>query len=297
MRLHLPLLLLVTLSTGPAAAQPAAPGVSLEFLVADREGRTPADLTPADVELKVGGKERPIVSLEHVEPPDGGRRILLLVDEPTLYSFEPIVKEAAGRLFASLLPADRVSFISTRRRAATVTRGPDAITQALGAMTTGPGVLYTCLADTLRNVEALAQTLPPGRASTLVVIGRGHPEGAATGSEGDAAPCTPRRDDMRRAAEVIGGTQINLVFLTVSETERSWGFDTLAANLGGTSHLLTWADNTGLERAIRGTRSFYRAAFVADPKGPARPQRVELRVKRPGVKVSAPLVIATRPRT
>ena len=56
------------------------------------------------------------------------------------------------------------------------------------------------------------------------------------------------------------------------ETNRSWGLETLARNIGATSHLLTWADTDSLADAMGGVKSFYRASFdVATPAAPAEP--------------------------
>lgn len=276
-------------------AQPAAqaPAVILDFLATGSDGKTPADLTAADVELKVGGKVRPLVSLERVDA-EGGRHILILADEATLYSVEPVVKEGVGKLLASSRQGDRVRYLSTRNR-----RTPE-VKEALDTMVTGPGVLYTCLSDMVRNIETLTKTLPRGRASTLIVLARGHPEGAAFGNEG--APCTPKREEMRRAAEVVAAAQINVHLVTVSDTTRSWGFETLASNLNVDSRLLTWANTSTLEQIAASTRTFYRATFAPDPGANERPQRVSVNVKRPKIKVETvpSLVIAPsawKPRT
>lgn len=272
-----------------------ASSVTLDFLVTGRDGAAITDLSPADVELKVGGKVRPILSLDLIAPQDGGRTILLIVDEATLYRLEPVVKEGVTRLLASLQPGDTITYLSTRRSRTNLTPGKAFAASSVESMVAGPGELYTCLADMLTNIESFAKRLPAGRGSTLAVIARGHPEGAASGSEGDAAPCTPRRDQMRQAAELLAARQINLLLFTASDTSRSEGFDTLASNTGGSSHLLTWADTGTLERAIASTRTFYRATIAADRAAPERPQRVQLRVKRPRVKITTVSALALRP--
>jgi hypothetical protein len=267
---------------------------TLEFVAVDAAGKPIVDLTSAELELKIGGKLRPILNLEHIAVADGGRRILLLLEEATVYNLEPVVRDGVKALLASLLPGDEVTLISTRQRSAPVVRGPEAITRAVESLNAGPGTLHSCLSDTLRNIETMALRLPRGRASTLVVLGRGNPEGAAGGSEGDAAPCTPRRDALRKASEKLADHQINVLLLTVHETNRSWGYDTVAANIGATSGLLTWADTTALARAIAETRSFYRASFAIDMPVPDLPQRVDLKTTRRDVQVrTSPVLTLT----
>jgi hypothetical protein len=269
---------------GPAAQTP--PPVTLDFLVSGTGAEPPADLTPADVVLKVGGKVRAIDSLTLVSPPDGGRNVLLLVDEATLFGLEPVVKEAVAKLVASLLPGDRIAYVSTRRgRVTPLTLKHDTAATSVEAMVTGPGVLVTCLSDMLASIETLTRTLPRGRSTTLAVLSRGTPYDPALGTDSGASGCSPRRERLRELAEVISAAQINLHLLTVDHVSRSWGLDTVAANTGGLPGLVTWADAGALERAVASTARYYRASFAADDKSPARPQRVELRVNRPKVKV------------
>ena len=279
--------LLLVLQAGPS------PHSTIEFLAVDRDGNAPAELTAADVELKIGGKIRPVVAVERISSAERGRDILLLVDEATLHALEKVAAGSIEQLLSSLAPGDRIRYVSTR---GTRANGADAIRKLTWEMVTGPGVLHTCLSDMLRNIENLAKTLPRGRSSTLAVIGRGHPEGASYGSEGDAAPCTPRRGDMRRVHEHVGDAQINVHLFTVSDTSRSWGFETLAGNIGASSRLLTWANVGGLEQAVAETTTVYRATFAADPSAPDRPQRVELKAKRRGVKLSSSTVLNLAPR-
>ncbi|HJR60288.1 MAG TPA: hypothetical protein VJ813_12835 [Vicinamibacterales bacterium] len=266
-------------------ADQESPAITLDFLVTSPDADAPADLTAADVVLKVGGKVRPLTSLELVAPADGRRNILLLVDEATLFALEPVVKEAVSKLVASLLPGDRIAYVSTRRgRVTPLTLKHEAATASLEAMVTGPGILHTCLSDMLTSIRTLARTLPRGRATTLAVISRGSPYDPTFGTDSGAG-CTPRKDVMREVEEVISAAQINLHLLTADHASRSWGLDTLAGNIGGLPGLLTWANATALERAVASTSRYYRATFAADPTAPPRPQRVDLRVNRPKVKI------------
>jgi hypothetical protein len=277
------------------ASQPTTQ--TLDFVAVDANGKPVTDLTSAELKLKIGGKVRPLVNLEHVTQAAGGRRILLLLEEATLYNLEPVVRDGVKTLLASLRPDDEVTLISTRQSSAPVIRGREAVARAVESLNAGPGTLHSCLADTLTNIEAMAARLPRGRASTLVVIGRGNPEGAASGPEGDAAPCTPRRDALRKTAEKLADAQINVVMLTVHETNRSWGYDTIAANIGATTGLLTWADTDALARVVSETASFYRASFAVDSPVSAVPQRVDLKTTRRKVQLRTSPVLTLGPET
>lgn len=291
------LLLLVTVSGPPTAAQSAAPQTSatLDFVVTGQNS-TPKTLSPGDISLKISGRQQTIRSVETITPTaQTPRYILLIVDEATLYALEPIVKDAVTRLLASLPPNDLVAFASTRRAAARseMTARREPITAAVGTMVTGPGLLYTCQRDLTKVIAKSAASLPHGRSTSLVVISRGHPEGAAEESESDADPCTPRRQDLRELEEAIATAQVNLHLFTVSDTQRSWGFDTIAGNTGGTSGLLTWASYDGLIRAVQSTGTYYRATF--DWNAPMdRAQRVELRTKDKNLKVRTSSWIRTK---
>lgn len=290
----LPVVLFICAASA-AAAQPAAN--TLEFLAVGRDGKPIPDLTAADIELKIGGKAAPVTALEHVMPEDGRRHILLLLEEATVHVLEPVVRDGVKKLIASLLPGDQIMLVSTRRPSASVIRGPEAVARVVESLAAGPGDLYSCLSDTLINIERMLDNLPRGRASTLIVMARGHPEGAATGSEGDAAPCTPRREAMRKASDRLAAAQITVMLFTVDPGSRSWGFETLASNIGATSRLLTWANTGTLASAVAETRGFYRATFEAGPTVSDRPQRVDLKTRRRNVKIHTSPTLTVKPHT
>ena len=254
------LLIVATLvmQTGGPGSQTAAPSITLDFLATGSDGKTVPDLTAADVTLKVDGKVRPLTSLELRSTADVGRNILLLVDEATLYGLEPVLKDAVGKLLASLQPGDKIAYVSTRRGRIT-------------ALST--------------QHATVTKTLPRGRWTTVAVLSRGSSFDPTFGTDQAGGGCTPRIEDLRRLSEVISAAQINVHFLTVDHVNRSWGLDTLASNTGSGTGLLTWSDAGALERAVAGTSSYYRATFAADTRANDRPQRVELRVERPGATV------------
>lgn len=269
-----------------AGAQAIEKTAMLDAIVTGPDGNAPPSLAPAVLSLKIGGRQQTIRSVQMVVPSaETPRYILLLVDEATLYALEPIVKDALATLLSSLKPTDLVSFASTRRAAArtemTARRQP--VTAAVNAMVTGPGALYPCQRDLTKVLATSAAGLPRGRSTSVVVISRGHPEFTPT-SEADDDPCAPRREDLRALEEAIAVAQVNLHLFTVSDAQRSWAFDTIAANVGATSGLLTWADHSALARTIQSTATYYRVTF--DWNAPSvRAQRVELRSKDKSLKM------------
>src|SRR5687768_6276724 len=269
----------------PAAQSPeVAPGVTLDFLATGEDGRRIPDLVAADVSLKIDGKVRPLQSLELVAA-EGSRNILLLVDEATLFGLEQVAKDAIAKLLTTLTPGDRIAYVSTRRgRLSAMTANHQKAIDAAQSMLAGPGVLWTCMADMVNSLGTLTRTLPRGRATSLIVLSRGSQYDGAFGSESGGG-CSPRSTIMRQLNETVSAAQINVHLLTVDHTNRSWGLDTLARNIGAGTGLLTWSDGGDLERAVASSAGFYRATFPVDAKANDRLQRVELRVNRPAVRV------------
>jgi hypothetical protein len=274
---------------------PAAPAeIALDFIATGQDGQAVTNLAAADIILKVGGKERPVRSLDLVTPAESGRTILVLVDESTLYGMEPVAKEAIAKLVASLTPTDKIGYLSARSaRLSPPGTEHEAVTKAAEAMATGPGVLHTCLSDMLRIIEDMARSLPRGRSSTLVVLSRGSDYDPTLGTS-EAAGCTPRSEAMRSVAEALSATQINVHLMTVSEASRSWGLDTLASNTGSLTGLVSWANTATLARAVGAPASYYRATFASDDTAPSRPQRVDLRVRPSRVSIRTSPTIQIR---
>lgn len=274
----------------PAAAQQGtpAPTTTLDFIVTARDGAPPA-LSPDDISLKIGGRLQRVEKIQSISGPALTRYVVLVVDEATLYSFEPVVKDAVDKLLASLAPGDLVAFTSTRLGGTRTSLTPDRkrITDAVAAMKTGPGELWSCPSDMIRLIGLVAGDLPKGRASSVAVISRGSPEGPSPEGDSGGGPCTTKRDDLRQLEETIAVAQVNLHLFTVDKTQRawsSWGFDNIAGSTGATSGQLTWKNQDGLMHAIQSPTGYYRATFAWDAPT-ERAQRVELRAKDKELKV------------
>jgi hypothetical protein len=283
-------LFVATFAVHTAAAQTAAPAATttLDFIATARDGGLPV-LSADDISLKVGGRQQRVQSIQSISGTALTRYVVLIVDEATLYSFEPVVKSAVDQLLASLAPGDLVAFYGTRPGGTRTSLTPNRkrIADAVTTMKTGPGVLWSCQSDLIRLIGLVAGDLPKGRSSSIAVISRGHPEGPSPAGDSGSGPCTPKRDDLRQLEEAIAVAQVNLHLFTVDETQRawsSWGFDNIAGNSGGTSGQLTWKSQDGLVRAIQTPSAYYRVTFAWDAPID-RAQRVELRAKDKNVKV------------
>ena len=276
------------------SAAPSQAPLTIDFFATDGDGQPVKDLGASEVTVKAAGKDRPLTSLEFIPTREGGRNILLYVDEPTLYSLEPIVNDSVGKLIGSLKPGDRTAYVGTRR-------GPllpmsdrhQSLKNAVASMVAGPGELITCLSDLAVGIKRLSAWVPRGRATTIAVLSRGAPEDPEFGTN-SASGCAPRRDLLREVADAVSVSQVNLHYFTVHPTNESWGLQSLAANTNGDSSLLSWANQSALTRAVTESAGFYRGTIAADPTASERPQRLEIKTTRKKVKLRSSPTIALR---
>ena len=96
---------------------------------------------------------------------------------------------------------------------------------------------------------------------------------------------------MTPVVEAVSAAQINYHVFHVGGTGLSPNLDNFAGSTGAETGILSWTDQSGLERAVRSSSTFYRA--VVDVPSPGREyQRAELRVQRPNVRLRAPQHLA-----
>jgi hypothetical protein len=320
--------IVLLLGITPLFQSPDAPAVlTVDFLARIEDGHAAA-LAPADVSLKIGGRDRTIRRLEEINvgggsppstpaaassgsgllPPYGetlriadrpGRSILLIIDEGTLFGMEQVLRDAVAKLTASLSPADRLGVTSTRADGINVplTTQHHTVRAAIDSATLGRGNAFLCVGGAARRVLSLAQLLPGGRSSTLAFLSRGggvaNPQGpgAVTGS----GECIIRQDQLRPIADAISSTQINYHAFHLGAAGLSGTLDNFAGATGAESSVLSFADATALAKIIESTARFYRATIDADPGRGDRLERVELRVQRSGVRVKGPTHLSLEP--
>jgi hypothetical protein len=277
------------------------------------------------VSVKVGGRERRVLSLDVVNvgavaapavaaagglpapfgftgAPTSGvpRHVLLLVDEGTLFGLDQVFKDAVAKLLASLGPLDRVGIVSTRPGGINITPTTRhaAVREAADAMVLGRGNTSLCIGALIGQVHGLAQVLPRGRASTLAVISRGSSSrnpGERGGFTSGGANCGFRLEELRPVADQIAAAQINYLVFHAGASGLGLSLDNFAGATGADTGVLSFTDATGLARAIASVTRFYRAAIDADPAGRGEPQRLDVRVSRPGMKVKAPAQLSLAP--
>ncbi len=212
-RLHgcLAAVLLLTGAAVPAGPAPQATGGApafVDFRVVAGDGEPVADLKPADVTLRVGGRVRSLKSLEFVRvgtekgagaaasklpPPfatnavvaSGGgtrREVLIVVDELSVApGKEPPIREALHQMLAAFTPADRVGVISTRQGGPTLSF-TEAHQEAIGALAKFSGYAPALLTESdfacnavlvLNTLKSAFGQFSPGSAPTLVFVSAG----------------------------------------------------------------------------------------------------------------------------
>ena len=196
------------------SAAPAAPAeITLDFIATGQDGHAVTNLALADIILKVGGKQRPVRSLELVIPAETGRTILLLTDEATLYTMEPVAKEAIAKLVASLKPKDRIGYFSTARSGRLSPPSTGARAGGEGGRCDGdrsgrPADLSVGYAANHRGSTWREASREDARAPWWCCLAASTT--TPTFGTGEAAGCPGRSEAMRPVAETISAAQINV---------------------------------------------------------------------------------------
>jgi hypothetical protein len=301
--------------------------ITIDFLARDDDGKPVLGLTPADISLKIGGREISIRDLQLIEAsgdastrqpspqpsalpapfgettaasgtPAPARNVLLLIDEGTLFGLEKIVNVAVKELLGSLTPRDRVGLVTTRPGGASVplTTNHQAVMTAVEGLTLGRGNSFLCVGALLGQVSGIAQTLPSGRATTLALVSRGsgtgNPVFQGGGGLSGAGNCQFRREHLPPVEAAVAAAQINYHVFHVGGAGNSPSLDNFAGSTGAESSVLSWSDASALARAVQSASTFYRATIDTPPPGRGDHQRTELRSTRPGVKLQGPLYLA-----
>lgn len=306
-----------------ASPQSAEAQVAIEFLALSDKGEAIRDLRPADVTLKVAGRDRRVRSLElvthakdagaaapaapsPVPPPyvvTGGaeaaavRHVMLLLDETAIpFGQEQPIKDGVARLISTLSPRDRVGLVSLKSDGVQVgyTTDREAILKPIDTLVGGRGVQDACHTRViLETIKSVLATTPQGLGSSVFLISAGSAAPGVRGAGGGVGGCSIRPDEFTAVENAIDRSQttVHTVHVGVSLAQ---GLNNLAGAIGAENVLLSFGDATAaLARAVEATSAYYRATIDLDAGergGP--PQRVELRVNRQGTRVRAPRMVA-----
>lgn len=329
---------LVTPSSAPlAAGQPGAPPVLVDFRALGEDGSPVEDLKPGDVTVRVGGRERPLRSLEFVRvattddspaarpapalpPPFStnavsgsgpavGRDLLVVIDELSISpGKEPPIREALKRLIDALMPGDRAAVMSTRQggTSRSFTADREQVRAAIDRFAGyAPGRLsasdFACNAvlvlGTLKHAfgQFSPSALPALVFVSAAVSGPASERMVTMGSESELCPL--RTEHFEEIGAAAYGSRASVYVVHALEAAspsqpplvRQAGIDAIAGVTGAETIRTTGgATDTSLTRVARETAGYYLAAFdaVREDRNGTR-QRLEVRVARDGVRVSA----------
>jgi hypothetical protein len=320
--MQLAIMAVVGLAATSAYAQ--SPTTTVDFR-ATVSGKAITDLRPAEVAVRLGGRERPVRELRlitHVpgvatdpspaaapaipppfivtpeEDPAPVRHVMIVLDEGLIrFGGEVPLRDGVSRLLAALSPRDRVALISLHPDGAQVGYTADrrAIQSAVDAVVGGRGIADACpfrvILETLRTT---ASSMPRGLSSTILLVSAGGPSSfdpnrpqTVTGGQSCVRP-----EEITAVERALAFAQVSTYAVHVG-TGLSPGLNDVAGSIGAETERLSFSDPGGLARAVGVAETYYRATFeLSDADKPGVPQRLEVRVQRPGVDVKAPALLA-----
>jgi VWFA-related protein len=223
--------LVLTAAAVSTRAEPQAAGgapVLIDFRAVAEDGQPVADLTPADVTLRINGRPRPVKSLEFVRvggeasapvagatlpppfrtnaessaAPGTRREVLIVLDELSISPGKEVaIRESLNTLVSALTPADRVALLSTRQGGPShaFTQKHEEVRAALGRLAGhAPARLtdsdFACNAMlSLGTLRSAFGRFSPGSAPTLVYVsaalaGPAADRMASVGTESELCP-------------------------------------------------------------------------------------------------------------
>jgi hypothetical protein len=248
----IPAALLLMSTTVAVAGRPepqagAAAPVLIDFRAVTDDGQPVVDLKPEEVTLRVGGKPRPIKSLELIRVGGGGaagpapsklplpfstnaasgtkpgsrREVLIVLDEMSISpGKEPPIRDAIAKLLSALTPADRVAIMSTRQGGISVpfTQNNEEIPVALAKFAGHASARVTdsdfkCNAILALNTLKSALTqFSPGAAPTLVFVSAAvaGPSSASTGIGASTDLCLLRTNNFEEVGIAAQASHANM---------------------------------------------------------------------------------------
>ena len=286
--------------------------VTVDFMAVAADGRPVADLKPADVSLKVGGKNRTIKSLQLVRFEGTGaggvsaglpapfatnegsgapsRSIIIVIEDESLRpGAEREVRADVSKFLDGLAPSDRVALATAPRDVARVGFGAGLarVREALGQIT---GRMPASMSDSdrlcrtrdtllsLRNqLGSLAGAESP---TTLIVFSSAM---SVPGSQGACEVTTQHYQQLGPAA-AAARAHVYVVQQDSTVSQRNEGLENLAGVTSAGAVLRIAGSTSPLARVATETAAYYVATVEADSSDRAgQSQRLEVKVNRDGV--------------
>lgn len=291
--------------------------MTVDFVATNASGQPVTDLKPADVSVKIGGKQRAVSSLEFKKAEGGGggavsalpapfavnsggagRNLLILIENDSLkIGTERAVRESLDQVLSQLGPADRVAFSVAPRDTVQLGFGSGlpAVRAAVAKFAgTRPASVTTSEAacrsrDTLVLLRALLDAQAGSEAPTTVVfISAGLSLPTTINRGGDSVTCEVLTEHYQGLANSVAQGRINLYVVQGDDTitGRDNGLENLAgvAGAGGVLRALPG----GLTRIVSESSGYWLATVAGDAGDrPGSVTKMELKVTREGVTTRA----------
>ena len=311
----------------PASAHQQRGRLLVDFRALNADGQPVLDLTPADLILRVDGRERPVSSLEVIRrseaettpllaPPfatnsaaqSGPRNVIVFIDESSIApGREPLLRDALTHFLSLLSPRDRVRLMSLRPIGAVLPfeEGlrdiPAALARFVGHSTPSetPDDLVCRTHPSLNRLGSEFSNYSGSPVPIVVIVsaGFGSPPAGGVSSFGNYGKCpvldNKDFENVGAAARAINAAvyMVHLTDATASLLPRvalERGVETLAGALGADIIRGQPPTAAAMARIATATSSYYLAAFEALPDDRAdAPLRIELRARRSNVTVRA----------
>jgi hypothetical protein len=313
--------------------------IAVDFVALGADGLPVPDLRAEEVTLQLDNRRRPVRALEYVSLPsasepglgpalvpygsnaqsDGGRTVLLIVDQQTLrIGREAVLKEQIGEFLRSLGPQDRVALLTVPYGGLKVdlTTDHSRISRALSTVSAQAASVESndeamCRTlTTLSSVRGTLEDLRGGEAPVVVVFFSGQmsaPLGVFAAPVPSIAmntlpPCQLRTEEFKKisVAAAASRAQFYVVQPDLSvAAETRVGLEHLAGVTGGQLLQLGGGEDSALARVTRESSGYYIARVEpesSDENGSVKNFRVS--VSRPNVTIrQRPQFTVVRPLT
>lgn len=304
--------------------------LAIDFTASGPDGTPVETLTPADVTVRLGGRNRRVVSVEFVratpgpaavDPPyadnsarSAPRSLILMVDEDTIRPGRTLaVRDAAHQLVAGLSPQDRLALVTVPfgGLAVNLTTDHGRVLQAMTSLTSQSSrsesvadtqcrtlTTLTGISDTLLRLSAVEDPV-------TVVLFSSHQAGPqneirSLGQASATGPCELRTSNFNDLGQAAASARARfyIVHSDVDQRGRSLdGLEHIAGVTGGS--LLFLSTNEGraaIGRILRETSGHYVARVSREPSDkPGAVQNVSINTSRPNVTIHrTPQFVITR---
>jgi hypothetical protein len=308
------LVLVTAAGLAVSAQRGGATPMTVDFIAVGADGQPIADLTAGEISLKVGGKDRPVTSLELVRftapatalpPPfatngatDAGRTVLFVVDEESMRAgLENTVRESMTAFVKTLSPLDRVGVFALPRGTATLPPTTDRaqFQTAIGALQGRAKASMTseerlCHGrDVLLALTAVLGNLAGQSTPTPVIFFSAAlaPPSSGPATLGSSVDCQLSATEFQRVSVAADAARAQMFIVKAEEARTAGlveGLENLATITGSPIMPIGTAADGAMTKIGKSTAGYYMATFAVEaPERNGGSHRLELKTTKAGV--------------